>query len=379
MDLKRPVPLWLFITGLLIVGAVSAGAYYLPRLLTNTPDFQLSLNPAAVTVRPEPTLTTSSYYDANASQSSVTVKSLNGFTGSVSFSATYASGISGSLAASYIVLGSDAGLFGLNTSTTMRLAATSLGDYRISVLATSGSRSHIASLVVHSRDLGVLVSQTTLAQGSSIESQIAFSSLNGFGGNLTLDESPHQIYSNGFPYNGRWFVNATLAASNLIVVPGTISTIAVTITAGDFSPERSYNFTTVATYGAWTWRVQVSAAVTLAPEPSLTLLGYSYGSSTNATLVLRNGGPAAIEITAYNVTDSAGDSVTACLEFPTPVGCYSAVIIGPSSTGTVNAYTIAYCGFCTMRGNPFSYMAGQTYKIVITTSRQHLFVYSISQ
>jgi hypothetical protein len=188
VDLKRPVPLWLFLPGLLVVGAISAGAFYLPRLLSHAPDFQLSFNPASVSVRPEPTLTTSSYYDANASQSSVTVKSLNGFTGSVAFSATFASGISGSLVASSVLLGSDAGLFGLNASTTMRLAARSLGDYTVTVLATSGSLSHSASLFVHSQDVNVRASRTPLSivHGSSVESPITFSSLNGFVGKLTL-------------------------------------------------------------------------------------------------------------------------------------------------------------------------------------------------
>src|SRR5207249_4606838 len=151
------------------------------------------------------------------------------------------------------------------------------------------------------------------------------------------------------------------------------------IAAGDFSPARNYNFTTIVTDGAWTWQVQDSVAVSIAPEPMLSLLSYSYSSATNATLVLRNGGPAGIEITSYNVTGSAGYTVTSCTWFRTPVGCYGAVTLSPSGTGTLKAYTIAYCGFCSLRGNPFSFVAGQTYKIVVTTSRQHSFVYNITR
>jgi hypothetical protein len=181
------------------------------------------------------------------------------------------------------------------------------------------------------------------------------------------------------PYNGRWFVNATLSTNSLDLGLGSSTSAFVTIAAGDFAQPGSYNFTTIATYGEETWRIQISAVVTEAPEPSLALLSYSYNSSTNATLILRNGGPASIGIISYNVTDSAGDSVFGCMGFGMPMGCYGTVIIGPSGTGALNVYTVAYCGFCSLRGNPFTYTSGQSYTIVVMTSRQNSFTYRITR
>src|SRR5438034_10271682 len=94
LNLRRPVPLWLFMGGLLVAGAVASVAFYLPKLLSPA-DFQLSLDPASLYVRPEPVSTSSSFEDANSSGSLVTVKSLNGFSGTVSISATFSQWCSG--------------------------------------------------------------------------------------------------------------------------------------------------------------------------------------------------------------------------------------------------------------------------------------------
>ena len=381
LNLRRPVPLWLFIVSLLVVAAISSVAFYLPKLLS-PPDFQLSLDPASLYVRPEPVSTSSSFEDANSSGSLVTVKSLNGFSGAVSISATFPNGVRGNAATSTVLLGSDAALFGLNATTTIRVGATSLGDYSVTVVAASGSLVRSASITVHSQDVSVQVGQTTLRplQGSSVESQITYSSLNQFAGNLTLTETPHMIYPNGpCPYFGRCFINSTLSTSSVILNGRSTSSVILTIAVGDFVPAGNYTFTTITAYGGWTWQEQVRVGVAVAPEPSLTLDGYSYSSDTNATLILRNGGPAAIEITSYTVTDSAGDRVTGCFGFPIPMGCYLASFIGQNDGGAINVLTAPLCGYCSLSGSSFTYQPGQTYTIVLTTSRQNSFTHSITR
>ncbi len=85
MNLKRPVPLWLFIVSLLLVSSVTAGLLILPRFLVQ-PNFAIYVSPSSAAVRPEPLPSSPNFGDANASESLIVVKSMNGFTGSVSLS-----------------------------------------------------------------------------------------------------------------------------------------------------------------------------------------------------------------------------------------------------------------------------------------------------
>lgn len=382
MRLSRPVPLWLFLIGLLVVGAGSAAVYYGPRLFSPKPDFQLSFSPSTVTVRPESVLTSASFYDGNGSASSVTVRSLNGFTGSVSLSATFPSGISGSLTSSTILLGSDAALFSGNASTTIRLASTAYGEYSVQIVATSGGASHSASLQVHSQDVSMQQGQKALSivQGTTVTSTITFSSVNQFAGNLTLSEQPTQIYHGGFPYYGYWFVNASLSTNAVQLRPGSTASVNLTIGVGNFMLPMSYNFSTIAVYSSaystWMWQEQITVTVVAAGEPSLALIGHSLNSATNATLALRNGGPASILINYYNVTDSTGDSVTACLAYPWSMSCGGAVIINAASTGGVNL--CLNCAYSFLRGSAFIFQSGKTYTVHIGTSRGNVFSYSVT-
>ena len=307
---------------------------------------------------------------------------MNGFAGSVSLSATFPPGISGSLTSSTILLGSDAALFGGNASTTVRLASTAYGEYFVQVVATSGGVSHSASLLVHSQDVIVHLSQTSwsIVQGSSVTSAITFSSINQFAGNLTLSEQPTQLYHNGFPYYGYWFVNASLSAKTVQVRPGSTASVNLTIGVGDFMLPSSYNFSTIAVYSSvystWMWQEQITVTVVAAAEPSLALIGHSLNSSTNVTLALRNAGPASILINYYNVTDSTGDSVTACLAYPWSMGCGGAVIINAASTGAVNL--CLNCAYSFLRGSAFSFQSGKMYTVKIDTSRGDVFSYTLT-
>ncbi|OLD04689.1 MAG: hypothetical protein AUJ07_03410 [Crenarchaeota archaeon 13_1_40CM_3_53_5] len=380
--LRTPVPLWLFITGLLIISAVSAGFSILPRFLAPKPDFAIYVSPSSAIVRPEPSLNSLSFSDLNASGALVNVKSLNGFAGVVSLSVYSPSGVQGKLEESTILLGSDAALFSLNATTIVRVAATTLGNYSVTLLATSGSLSHSATLGVASQDLKVQINPTSLSivQGSSTTSMIAVSRLNGFTGNLSLTARP--LFTEPSPqYYPREEVNASLSTTSLLISSSSSSSVALEIKAGDFARPGNYNFSIVAISGKFSTNQRVSVSVTLSPELAPVPMGYSFNSGTNATVVLRNQGPAAIQISSYTVTDSAGDTSFACLvPFEGALLlCYGLVIVDSGSTGTINVLTNPVCDGCGVHGNPFSYMTGQSYTVTLTTTRQNTFSLTITR
>lgn len=382
MDLKRPVPVWLFITGLIFVSSVTAGVLVLPRFLVPRADFAVYVSPSSATVRPDPSLNSPLFGGANASESLVEVKSLNGFKGSVSLSVTSPSGVQARLEENTILLGSDAAMFGLNVTTRMVVATTTLGNYSVTVVATSGSLSHSSILAVASQDIGIRINPTSIsiAQGSSTVSTIAISSLNGFTGNLSLTATPLFIEPDPL-YYARGQVNASLSTPGVLISPSSSSNVLVRITAGDFARPTSYNFSIATVSGRFTLNQRISVSVTLAPELPPILVRYSFNSNTNATLVLRNQGPAAIQISSYNVTDSAGNSVNACLRlYPRQmVLCYASVIIDAGGTSALNVITNPQCDRCNLHGSPFSFQMGQSYTVTVTTTRQNTFTFRITR
>lgn len=161
MDLKKPIPLWLFITGLLLVSSVAVGVLTLPRLLVQ-PNVEILVSPSSANVRPETLVTSPLFGDPNASETLVEVRSMNGFTGMVSLSLSSPSAVLAKLEENKLLLGSDAAMFGLSVTTRMIVAATSLGAYSVTVIATSGSLEHSSVFALRSQDLGIQVSPTSL-------------------------------------------------------------------------------------------------------------------------------------------------------------------------------------------------------------------------
>ena len=386
LDLKRPVPLWLFIAGLLLVSSVTAAVLTLPRLLVQ-PNFEIFVSPSSANIRPETLLSSPLFGDPNASETLVEVRSMNGFTGTVSLSISSPSGVQAKLEENKLLLGSDAAIFGLNVTTRMIVAATGLGNYSVTVIATGGPLEHSSVFAVRSQDLGIQINPTslTIAQGSSAVSMISISSLNGYTGNASLSIAPLFNEPDSL-YFTRGQVNASLSSSEVVILSSAPSNVRVSITVGDFARPacyNCYNFSVVITYGRFTVSQNVLVSVTVEPEPPPILLGYTFSSDTNASLVLRNKGAAAIQISSYNVTDSSGDWVSPCLRlYPRQmVVCYPSVIVDAGGTADLNVLTnpTLQCDTCALHGNPFTYQVGQSYTIAITTTRQNTFTFKVTR
>jgi subtilase family serine protease len=101
-----------------------------------TPDFSISASPSTLTIQ-----------TGNSGSSTVTVTSLNGFSGTVSFVASAPPGLGADLSPSSLAVASG----GSNSSTLSITAApaTAAGTYTVTVTVTSGSLSHSATVTVN--------------------------------------------------------------------------------------------------------------------------------------------------------------------------------------------------------------------------------------
>jgi endoglucanase len=181
---------------------------------TNNPDF--SLTAPAVTVA-----------QGACASSTVTVTAINGFTGTVTFSAS----------------GLPAGVTATINGTTVTFCASSTaatGSFNVTVTGTSGTLSHSITVpltVSHAPDFSLSPSPATLslAQGATLNSTITVSSMNGFSGTVALAASglPAGVTASFSPASTTSTSTLTLTASSTATLGS--ATITVTGTSGTLS------------------------------------------------------------------------------------------------------------------------------------------------
>ncbi len=364
MNLHRPVPLWLFLAGLLLVGSVAAGLTLLPQVLAPKPDFTIDLSPSQLTLFTEPGQTSGSW---------ISIKSLHGFVGKVSLKADAPTGVGVSLnggGPNYdVLLGSDNALLGLNTTAFIAVSAPATGNFTIAVIGTSGSLSHAATLRLIAQDIGVDVNPQSLSllQGSSVVTNLSLTSQNGFSGSVNL-----RAVSN-FPiwYFQEASVKASVSSATIFLSPYTTVTMDVTVSVDDFTPPSNGTVSVIATIGNTSWVRTINVEVRKAPE-SLTFMSYVFNSDSNATLSIRNDGPAAVAIVYYTVTDDLGNTYSWCLGGP--LQCLYPVQINATTVGALNVLvgSICYLG-CSISGSQFTFQANHSYTVTMQTSRNNSF------
>lgn len=253
---------------------------------------------------------------------SVSVGALNGFTASVSLSA---SGLPAGATASFSptsVTASGSSALTIATATT-----TPPGSYTITVLGTSGSLVHTVSmtLVVTGPDFAVVASPSSFSvtQGGSATSTISLSNLNGFKGAVSLSAS-------GLP-------TGTTAKLSRTSLSGT-TTATVTLATTTSTSAGSYTVTVTGASGSLTHTTTVALTVA-ALVPDFTL------SATPASFSTRHGA-AANESYKIAITPKGGFKGTVSLAatgLPSNLtGKWSAA--GVSITGTTAAsatYTVS--------------------------------------
>jgi len=240
---------------------------------TATPDFSLSGSPSSLTVA-----------QGLSGSSTITVAPLNGFTGSVSLSAT---GLPSGVTALFTPASTTT-----TSSLTLTASAATTGTSTVTITGTSGALSHTTtiSLTVSTTatpdfSLSASPSSLTIAQGSNGSSTITVIPQNGFTGSVSLAAS-------GLPSG----------VTALFTPASTKTTSSLTLTASGAAAAGTSTVTITGTSGSLIHTTMVALTVsgsTLTATPMMLSFNYQIGSPVpGAQPISVTGSPAALSYTA---------------------------------------------------------------------------------
>ncbi len=275
------------------------------------PDFTVGVTPPSVTVAA-----------GHAGSYSVSIGAANGFTGSVSLSASgLPSGATATFSPPSVTTA------GSSTLTIATGAATPAGSYTLTVQGTSGSLAHAVSmtLAVTGPDFALVATPSSVSatQGSSASSTISLSNLNGFKGTVSLSAS-------GVP-------TGTTAKLSHTSLSGT-TTVTLTLTTTTSTPAGSYPVKVTGVSGSLTRTATVTLSVApLVPDFTLSASPTSYSAKH---------GTAVTETYKIAVTPKNGFKGTVSLAaagLPSNMtGKWSAASVSLTSTSSVTVtYTVS--------------------------------------
>src|SRR6266581_3673919 len=254
---------------------------------SNPSSFSVSANPATVTTRA-----------GSSAISTITVTSLNGFTGAVSLSTNVSpSGLTASLNPSSITLTSG----GTGTST-LTANSTTTGTYTVTTVATSGSASQSVQVTVSVTDFMVSApSSLTVTSGSATTSAVTLTILNGFAGTVNLGPSASP--------SG---LTVSLSPTSLTLTSGGTSTSTLTVSS---STVGTYTVTITGTSGSLSHQVTISVSVVASSGFSVTAnpstVSFQSGSNASSTINLTSLGNFSGNVNlTESVTPSTGLTVS---------------------------------------------------------------------
>jgi hypothetical protein len=284
-----------------------------------TPDFSLSASPTSVSVT-----------QGGSGTSTITVNPVNGFSGSVSLSA---SGLPAGVSASF----NPASTTGSSTLTLTASGTATTGTATVTITGTSGSLSHSTTVTltvnaVATPDFSLSASPTsvTVTQGGSGTSTITVNPVNGFSGSVSLSAS-------GLP-------SGVTASFN----PGSTTTNStLTLTASSTATTGTATVTVTGTSGSLTHTTTISLTVNAAATPNFTLsasptsVSVTQGGSGTSTITVNpvNGFNSSVSLSASGLPSG----VTASFNPASTTGS-STLTLTASSTATTGTATVTITG-----------------------------------
>src|SRR5437016_2674824 len=284
----------------------------------------------------------------------ITVNAVNGFTGTVSLTDTVPTG----LACGTITPNS---LSGSGTAT-LSCTAYSAGNYTLSIPGVSSPLSHAASLIFQVTDFTVTSSPTTLVSpvGTNVTSTITITSINGFFGSISLNDTVQNAFiSGGGAGGGRVPLEMSPPSSNptTTLSPVTVnvprggsgqSTLAIiisfnvqagnypiTITATQGSLSHSTQLTMTATdfsLGSSASSVTIRAGSNSTMTLSLQSINGFQGNLTLSATVSPSGPIATLNPSMLRLTTSNSSLLTIIIPSNTPAGNYTLTVQATSGT-----------------------------------------------
>jgi len=307
----------------------------------------------------------------SAGTATITLASFNHFSGDISITATVTA------AANPPVITTSQSSVKLTPETTASLSvtvsatsSTTLGYYNITVQGKTSALSHSIIVSVHVTPpppppapdfyLSFNPSSLTATQGTSTAGTLTISSILSYSGNVALTSA---IYSSGINSP-----SVSLNLTNLKLPAGGTNATTVIVNAFN-STVGTYTIVVTGTSTTLSHTIPVGLSVTVGSE-ALYLEFYSFNSSTNTTLYLRNFGSAITSLVAYYVTDSSGDQYSLTTwNGPTLFSNQlkiATILIGPSCSG------------CALIGSAFTFAPSSSYTITLVTSYNNQFYFTVT-
>jgi hypothetical protein len=327
------------------------------------PSFLLTMNPSTLSLEQGASLA-----------STVSVVSVNGFSGTVSLSLFFTGSKRPALLNPTSVT---VPANGTAKSTLSVTASSNPGTYNIVVigLTTSHGKTNYASAdltvqVVSNQDFTITSSPSNIVNvfGLSNTTTITVTSLNGYAGTVSL------TFTAPFGY-----ITVTGIQNPLTLSSGGTAISTLNIATSLSTKLGAYNITVTGTSGSRTHSTTISLAVIdpILPPPaieSLRLTSYQFVNSTTLSLILQNTGNTTVTLQSYTVRDASGNSWS--------LSSLAGPMIIPNGFGTAIILIGANCPGCVYGGIPglfFQFNAGQSYTVTVTTTRNNQFSFTVTR
>lgn len=298
----------------------------------------------------------------------ITVTSINGFSGTVTLSTAFTNGTLPATFSNNPITVSRNGIARSILNVSIPLTAARGGYGIIASGTTTGSKkvsSTLISVVVVPRaDFSIYAYPYRVVDmvGARNSTAIILTSLNRFNGTVNLSAT--------IPFG---FLGVMGGTSPISLTSGETVTTTLQVYTTTAAVPGLYNITVTGTGGQQSHSCMIIVSVQDPIAESITLTSFTFVSPTNLMLNLRNTGNSTVTPIAYSVKDFAGDAWT--------LTGWQGPSITPGSVAPATILIGSSCPSCTytwVLGLYQQFIPGQTYTIILTTSRGNQFQFSVT-
>jgi hypothetical protein len=255
LNWKSPVPLWVFLIGVIVTASVTSGAFLLPSALGPKPDFVISDFPPM--------------YLHGTNTTLISIHAIRNFTGIVTVTVSSPVGLKTALQDSFT--GREKEQILLGKTGNLSLAVDNwqkVGYFSVAVTASSGAISHTQSLIVIVQNITMTAiggSHLWISRGSSGTDELDFSSVNGLSGNVSFGASVFEgCDASSYCPLSVPVSSASLSPTSIFLSPRGIGTTTLTINVpqSDTSSSLIVNVYVSMRQSSWWWTMHIQVTVT---------------------------------------------------------------------------------------------------------------------